>query len=124
MTMSSDTPRLPTARVVEEPVRRPGDLSVEELILISAKDPEVFRVLMARDKRRHRLLWAETIAQIIGHVSGLVALTICAVVAWHAFDQHADTEGATIICTGAVSIVGVFVTGRYLERKDRRNKQS
>ncbi|MFC1432230.1 hypothetical protein ACEZDB_16400 [Streptacidiphilus sp. N1-3] len=69
-------------------------------------------------RHRQRLAWAELIAQSIGHATGLAALVVLAVVAWHAFDVGAKTQGAAIICTGAVSIVAVFVTGR--RSADRR----
>jgi hypothetical protein len=94
----------------------PGDLDVPEFKLLKEKAPEVYQALMVDwpSERRHqrRLDWAELIAQIIGHLSGLAALFILAAISWHAIDRGAATQGASVICTGAVSIVAVFVTGR------------
>lgn len=64
----------------------------------------------------------EFMAYIIGHLSGLVALFILAAVSWHAFDRGAAAEGASIICTGAVSIVAVFVTGRLARGRSSRGR--
>ena len=50
-------------------------------------------------------------------MSGLVALGCLTVIAWHAIDRGNATQGASIICTGAVSIVAVFVTGRITTRQ-------
>jgi hypothetical protein len=54
-------------------------------------------------------------------LSGLVALVLLTAIAWHAIDRGDATQGASIICTGAVSIVAVFVTGR-LTSGDKRGK--
>jgi hypothetical protein len=89
-----------------------GELSVKELMLLAEKAPQVYADLMEGRRRQQRLAWAGMIAQVIGNLSGLAALTICAAVAWHAFDSDAAAQGAAIICTGAVSIVAVFVTGK------------
>jgi hypothetical protein len=72
--------------------------------------------------QRHlrRIAWAGFIAQTVGHLCGLIALAVLAVVAWHAFDLGDATQGAAIICTGAVSIVAVFVTGRLVGIPDNR----
>jgi hypothetical protein len=88
-------------------------------MLLADKAPQVYRDLMEGRKRQQRLAWAGMVTQIIGNLSGLAALTICAVVAWHAFDRHAATQGAAIICTGAVSIVMVFVTGKVTGTRDK-----
>jgi hypothetical protein len=87
-----------------------------ELLLLREQAPDVYADLMREKQldRRHerRIAWAGVIAQAVGHLCGLVALAVLAVVAWHAFSLHDATQGAAIICTGAVSIVAVFVTGR------------
>jgi hypothetical protein len=59
----------------------------------------------------------ELIVQITGHICGLAALLILAAVSWHAIDRGAYTQAASIICTGAVSIVTVFVTGKMTSRQ-------
>lgn len=92
-----------------------------DLALLSEKAPEVYKEFM-KEKRyelQHlrRLAWADLIAQVVGHMSGLVALAILTVIAWHAIDRNAASQGAAIICTGAVSIVAVFVTGRVTGRR-------
>jgi hypothetical protein len=87
-----------------------------ELSLLAEKAPEAYRALMeqkvSEQKHRQRFAWVDLIAQTVGHLCGLASLSILALVSWHAFDRDAPTQGAAIICTGAVSIVAVFVTGR------------
>jgi hypothetical protein len=89
--------------------RVPAEVGEPWLALLAGKAPDEFRALV---RARRRLEWADLIAQTIGHLSGLVALSILAAISWHAIDRGAATQGASIICTGAVSIVAVFVTGR------------
>lgn len=97
---------------------RSGEFTARELALLAEKAPEAYRDLMAEKRldQRHlrRIAWAGFIAQTVGHLCGLIALAVLAVVAWHAFDLGDATQGAAIICTGAVSIVAVFVTGRLV----------
>jgi hypothetical protein len=102
-----------------EPARRadmPGELDAPEFKLLKEKAPEVYQALMVDwpSERRHqrRLDWADLVAQIIGHMFGLAALFILAAISWHAIDRGDPTQAASMICTGAVSIVAVFVTGR------------
>jgi hypothetical protein len=76
---------------------------------------------MANEASRRRLEWADLTAQITGHICGLAALLVLAVVSWHAIDRGAFIQGASIICTGAVSIVALFVTGRTASRKPGRS---
>jgi hypothetical protein len=96
----------------------PMELTVRELTQLAKSDPEIYREFMEEKKadRRHerRIAWAGIIGQVIGHVCGLAALLVLAAVAWHAFDLGDADQGAAVICTGAVSIVAVFVTGRLV----------
>lgn len=48
------------------------------------------------------------------------ALALLAVVAWYAFGLRDATQGAAIICTGAVLTVAVFVTGRVVGESDKK----
>jgi hypothetical protein len=64
-----------------------------------------------------RLAWGDLLTQVIGNMSALAALVSLTVVAWHAIDRGDATQGASIICTGAVSIVAVFVTGRVTNKR-------
>lgn len=89
-----------------------GELTAREMALLAQNAPKTYNKLMAAERHLWRSDWADLIAQVIGHLAGLTALSILAVVAWHAFDLGDATQGAAIICTGAVSIVTVFVTGR------------
>lgn len=92
------------------------EFTTQELLLLAEKAPDVYRELMDQKKLdqryRRRMAWATLLAQEVGHVCGLIALLILAAVAWHALDLGDAAQGAAIICTGAVSIVAVFVTGR------------
>jgi hypothetical protein len=83
--------------------------------------PGAYQQLMANEASRRRLEWADLVAQITGHICGLAALLILAAVSWHAIDRGAFIQGASIICTGAVSIVALFVTGRTTSRKPGRS---
>jgi hypothetical protein len=88
----------------------------KDLALLAQQVPEAYRELIASEANRRRLDWADLIFQVTGHICGLAALVILAAVSWHAIDRGASTQGASIICTGAVSIVAVFVTGRMSKR--------
>jgi hypothetical protein len=105
--MSAVTPNEPSM-----PTSRIGELTGRELVLLAQNAPKTYDKLMEAERHLRRWDWADLIAQAVGHLAGLAALSILAVVAWHAFDLGAATQGAAIICTGAVSIVTVFVTGR------------
>ena len=95
-----------------EHAARLGGCTVKDLALLAEQVPDAYRELIASEASRRRLDWADLIAQVTGHICGLVALLILAAVSWHAIDRGASTQGASIICTGAVSIVALFVTGR------------
>jgi hypothetical protein len=102
-----------------------------DLLLLAEKAPDAYRALLEQDaenrrERRHlrRLAWADLITQTLGNLSGIIALSILAAVAWHALDQGAATQAAAIICTGAVSIVAVFVTGRLTNERSKNYSNS
>jgi hypothetical protein len=110
--------------VAEKQSSRPvrfGSCSVEDLAVLAQQLPGAYQQLMANEASRRRLEWADLIAQIIAHICGLAALLILAAVSWHAIDRGASIQGASIICTGAVSIVALFVTGRAASRKHGRS---
>ena len=94
-----------------------GGCTVEDLAFLAQQLPGAYQQIMANEASRRRLEWADLIAQITGHICGLAALLILAAVSWHAIDRGASTQGASIICTGAVSVVALFVTGRTTSRK-------
>jgi hypothetical protein len=111
----------PPARAADD------ELDVTKLAWLNDNAPEVYRDLMEQraldQARNYRLLRAELGIHVFGNVSGLAALVVLALVSWHAFDRGAATQGAAIICTAAVSIVAVFVTGRLSRKTDRRREQ-
>jgi hypothetical protein len=104
-----------------------SEFTVKELILLSEKAPEVYRELMREkqldQRHRRRIAWAPLIGRVVGNVCGLIALSMLAATAWHAFDLKDATQGAAIICTGAVSIVAVFVTGRFASSAGRQQRK-
>jgi hypothetical protein len=109
------------SRRTSAPTNKLEDVLIDPAVItLQANAPEIFKELIrARNiesRHRRRLAWADLIAQVIGHLSGLVALGCLTVIAWHAIDRGDATQGASIICTGAVSIVAVFVTGRITNR--------
>lgn len=85
---------------------------IEDLAYLAKHVPDAYWQLIACETTRRRLEWAGLLSQIISHLCGLAALSMLCAVSWHAIDRGAFTQGASIICTGAVSIVAVFVTGR------------
>lgn len=98
------------------PVRIETAFTDPAVVALREQAPEIYeRFIKAKEvewRHLHRLSWADHVAQVIGHLSGLAALGCLTVIAWHAIDRGDATQGASIICTGAVSIVAVFVTGR------------
>ncbi len=74
----------------------------------------------SEDRRMHRLRIGEAWIRVLGHVCGLTTVGTFALLAKHFVDQGAPVQGAWIICTGAVSIVGVFITGRVVQAMGRR----
>lgn len=95
-----------------QPWPRLDACAIDDLARLAERAPGAYKQLMARESSRRRLEWAGFVAQAVGHLCGLAALVVLAAVAWHAIDRGASTQGASIICTGAVSIVALFVTGR------------
>lgn len=95
-----------------QPWPRLDTCAIDDLAMLAERAPGAYKQLMARETSRRRLEWAGFVAQAAGHLCGLAALAVLAAVAWHAIDRGASTQGASIICTGAVSIVALFVTGR------------
>jgi hypothetical protein len=109
-----------TSAVLGKPSKhaaRLGGYTVKNLALLAEQVPDAYREFIASEASRRRLDWADLIAQVTGHICGLVALLILAAVSWHAIDRGASTQGASIICTGAVSIVALFVTGRMTKSR-------
>jgi hypothetical protein len=104
----------------ESGTSRSEELTARELALLAQNYPKTYDKLMAAERHRMRREWADVIIQGVGHIAGLAALSILAIVAWHAFDLNDATEGAAVICTGAVSIVTVFVTGRLTTKTTRQ----
>jgi hypothetical protein len=89
-----------------------ADCSIDDLVVLAEQLPDAYKQVIALEASRRRLEWASLMAQTAGHLSGLVALLILAAVAWHAIDNGAATQAASIICTGSVSTVALFVTGK------------
>jgi hypothetical protein len=98
-----------------------GGCTVEDLAFLARQLPGAYQQLLAGEASRRRMEWADLTAQVTGHIGGLAALLILAAVAWHAIDRGAFIQAASIICTGAVSVVALFVTGRTASRKPGRS---
>jgi hypothetical protein len=96
------------------------------VITLRENAPEIYghfiKAKKAEWRHQRHLAWAGLLAQVIGHLSGLAALGCLTVIAWHAIDRGDATQGASIICTGAVSIVTVFVTGRITNPRRGRKE--
>jgi hypothetical protein len=115
-TTSPKEPSIPTLAI--------GELTARELAMLAQSAPRTYNKLMAAERHQRRRDWADLIAQVIGHFAGLASLSILATVAWHALDLGDATQGAAIICTGAVSIVTVFVTGRLTSGRTKPTTHS
>lgn len=93
------------------------DLTVNDLMLLANQAPDLYREVIKNEANRRRLAWAGLTTYILGHLSGLAALFMLILVAWHDIDFDHPTQATSIICSGAVSIVAVFVTGKLVKRK-------
>jgi uncharacterized membrane protein len=63
--------------------------------------------------------WALRI-RLFGYLCALTSVIVLALLAKHFADAGAAVEGATIVITGAVSLAGVFVTGRMAAHRVRK----
>lgn len=78
------------------------------------------RIMSQIDKdegHRRRLDLLEFGSKVFGQVCGLCTVAILALLAKYFVDQGAPTQGASIIITGAVGIVTIFVTNRRWREK-------
>jgi uncharacterized membrane protein len=64
------------------------------------------------EKHRRRMEWAELCSRVFGQVCAFGTVVVLALLARYFVDRGAATQGASIIITGAVSIVTVFLTNR------------
>jgi hypothetical protein len=101
-----------------------ANYAIKDLACLAEHVPDAYRQLIASETTRRRLEWAGLLGQIISHLCGLAALSMLCAVSWHAIDRGAFTQGASIICTGAVSIVALFVTGRVGDRRYERRPRA
>jgi hypothetical protein len=101
-----------------------GCYTAEDLASLAEYAPDAYRQLIAGETSRRRLEWAGLVAQISGHLCGLAALLMLCAVSWHAIDRGASTQGASIICTGAVSIVALFVSGKMSDGRSRNGPRA
>lgn len=76
----------------------------------------IFAEITCEQRHRRRLEWAEQISRVFGQVCAFSTVVILTLLARHFADHGAATQGATVIGTGAVSIVAVFLTGRLARR--------
>lgn len=117
--MSASTPQRQSAQIT-----RIGELASNDLAWLEQNAPKTYDKLMEAERHQQRRDWADLLSQALGHLAGLAGLSILTVLAWHAFDLGAATQGATIICTGAVSTVTVFVTGRLTSGRPKATSSS
>jgi len=79
---------------------------------------EYFRQDDARTKAHERLMdYGNFVVRVIGYVCGLTSVWILADVARDYVAAGAATQGATIVISGAVSLVGIFITGRLIRTR-------
>jgi cyanate permease len=69
------------------------------------------------EKHRRRTEWAEPCTRVFGQLCAFGTVIVLAFLARYFVDHGAPTQGASIIITGAVSIVTVFLTNRLVRRK-------
>lgn len=82
----------------------------------------MLRLAETRIQDSWRVARAQILMNAFGHVCAFASVIVLAFVAKYFVDAHAPAEGAAIVVTGAVSIVGIFVTGRVV--KARQGQQS
>jgi hypothetical protein len=97
--------------------RKTSDLTVHELAILANDAPDLYREVVKNEANARRLAWVGLTTQVLGHLSGLAALFMLILVAWHFIDLGHPVEATSIICSGAVSIVAVVVTGRLAKRQ-------
>ena len=97
--------------------KKTGDLTAQELATLANEAPDLYREIVKNDANARHLAWVGLTVQVLGHLSGLAALFMLILVAWHLIDFGYPVEATSIICSGAVSIVAVFVTGRFVKRQ-------
>jgi uncharacterized membrane protein len=64
------------------------------------------------EKHRRRMESAELCSRIFGQICAFGTVVVLALLARYFVDHGAATQGASIIVTGAASIVAVFLTSR------------
>jgi hypothetical protein len=69
------------------------------------------------EQHRCRMEVAELGSRVFGQLCGLGSVVVLAVLAKYFVDHDAPTQGAAIIGSGAATIVGIFVTGRWIDRR-------
>jgi hypothetical protein len=94
-----------------------GDLTVQELATLASLTPDLYREVIRNEANTRRLGWAGLVTYFLGHLFGLAALLMLILVAWHDIDFGHPGQATSIICSGAVSIVAVFVTGKLTKSK-------
>ena len=72
-------------------------------------------------RRRHRYVGA--LVQLVGYLCGFGAVLVLADLSRYFVNQQAPREGAAIIITGAVALVGTFVTGRIIGRNGEQRQK-
>lgn len=83
--------------------------------------PGIFARLLAEieqeEKHRRRMERTELGSRIFGQICAFGTVVVLAFLARYLVDHGAATQGASIIITGAVSIVTVFLTNRLARRR-------
>lgn len=77
-----------------------------------------------QDIRAHQRQTSEIRLRYLGNGCGILTVIIFALLVKHFVDKGAPTQGAWIMGTAAVSIVGVFITGRIVKARGRRTAPS
>lgn len=67
------------------------------------------------------MAWGPVIVQLIGSAFGLLALIGLLALSWHMSDHGQGPEAASVVTSGAVSIVTIFVTGKVLQGRWSRH---
>jgi uncharacterized membrane protein len=73
--------------------------------------------IVQEEKHRRRMEWTELCSRVFGQVCAFGTVVVLASLARYFVDHGAATQGASIIVTGAVSIVTVFLTNRLARRR-------
>ncbi len=109
------------------PVPRPEDLKIynemipngAERFMIMAEKEQEYRHKVNQEiiEDEKKVLKREFISRILGQIFGFLALLFLIGLCWFAFEKGNPAEAQKIATWSIVSVVGLFITGKFLLNK-------